>query len=257
MPEQAIPQHDPTPDTTHTDEPIVLVHGGNSGGWTWEGVTEHLPGRRVLTPDLPGYGERYDQVWPGLAGAADDLADLIGSQGSRGAHVVGLSLGGFVCIHLLHRHPEVVRSCIISGAALAGYSRIERLLIRPQVPLWHRRWYWAAQTPLFRIPADSRERFVTTASRPSLSTNRAMFDELAPGALPAGPFTYSGPVLAVTAEHDTRSVRRSFAPLRERLPQVRTWVAPKVHHAWSAENPELFARMIAAQVDTGQWAESR
>lgn len=235
-------------------ESIMFLHGGSSGAWTWSGVIEHLPGRHLLTPDLPGFGERHGEAWPGLDGAADDAAALIREHSVTGrAHVVGLSLGGFVAMHLLERHPQLAASCTISGSALLGYSRAERLLIAAQVPLWHRRWYWAAQAPLFRIPADSREQFVTTASRPRPATNRAMSAEVARHALPTGGLSYDGPVLAVAAEHDPASVRRAFAPLRAALPQTRTWIAPGMHHPWSAEDPELFAQMVAAQADGRHW----
>ncbi|WP_434966012.1 alpha/beta fold hydrolase [Janibacter indicus] len=122
-------------------------------GWTWEAQVTGMRDRHVLTPDLPGYGRRTDLNWPGAAGAADDIAELIRARGTDGrAHVVGLSLGGLVAVHLLHRHPDLVRTCTISGAAVTGYAWWERVLIGAQVPLWHRRWYWAAQAAAFRIP---------------------------------------------------------------------------------------------------------
>lgn len=52
-------------------ETIVFLHGGNVAGWMWQPQVELLPDRHLLTPDLPGYGERFAEQWPGLAGAAD------------------------------------------------------------------------------------------------------------------------------------------------------------------------------------------
>lgn len=233
---------------------IVFLHGGNVGGWMWQPQIELLPERHLLTPDLPGYGERYAEAWPGLAGAADDVAALIRERAASGrAHVVGLSLGGFVAIHLVHRHPDLVRSCTITGAALTGYSRLETLAVLAQVPLWRRRWYWAAQAAAFRIPTDERDEYVTLASRVSARTNREMAREVTGSSLPAGEFTYAGPLLTVTAEHETRSVRRSFQPLCARLPQTQTWIAPGMHHAWNVEDPALFTQMVTAMADTGSW----
>ncbi|MHA2788090.1 alpha/beta fold hydrolase [Corynebacterium sp. S7] len=235
-------------------ETIVFLHGGSSAGWTWLDVINHLPGRHMLAPDLPGYGERYAEDWPGLDGAADDVAELIRERAVAGrAHVVGLSLGGVVAIRLITRHPDVVLSCATTGAPVGGYSRVEKLVISPQVPLWHRRWYWALQAPLFRIPKDAQELFITTASRPSPRSNRAMFYEVVDKTLTESTIPFSGPVLAVTAEHETSSVRNAFPMLAEKLPQLQTWTAPKVHHAWSAEDPELFARMVQTFADTGKW----
>lgn len=239
---------------TRNGETITFLHGGSSAGWSWADVVDHLPGRHILTPDLPGYGERFAEAWPGVDGAADDVAQLIRERAVGGqAHVVGLSLGGIVAIRLITRYPELVLSCVTTGAPVMGYSRVEKLLISPQVPLWHRRWYWALQAPLFRIPKDARELFVTTASRPSPSSNRAMFNEVVGRTLTESTIPFSSPVLAVTAEHETSSISKAFPALGEKLPQLQTWTAPKVHHPWSAENPELFARMVRTFVDTGTW----
>lgn len=235
-------------------ETMLLLHGGNMAGWTWATQVEGLPDRHVLTPDLPGYGARTDVTWPGVAGAADDVADLVAARAIDGrAHVVGLSLGGLVAIQLLERHPDRVRSCTVSGAAASGYARWERLLIGAQVPLWHRRWYWAAQARAFRIEPDTRDLFAATASSASPATNRAMAREVMAGTMPAGPFTYTRPVLAVAAEHDSASVRRAFDALGSALPQLHTWEAPGMHHPWNVEDPDLFTRMIRTHADTGAW----
>lgn len=44
---------------------------------------------------------------------------------------------------------------------------------------------------------------------------------------------------------------RAFGPLRERVPQLQTWVAPGMHHPWSQQDPELFTRMVLAVADDG------
>ncbi|WP_026926916.1 alpha/beta fold hydrolase [Granulicoccus phenolivorans] len=240
-----------------TGETIVFLHGANMGGWTWLPQIELLSERHLLTPDLPGYASRAGERWPGLAGAADDIADRIRRDAVAGrAHVVGLSLGGFVAVHLLHRHPELVRSATVTGVALAGYSRAERVLIRPQVPLWQRRWYWWLQALPFGIPPDSREVFVDSATAASAQTNRAMFAEVAASGMPVGPFAYAGPVLAVSGQRESASIRRGFEPLQERLPQLQTWMAPGMHHPWSAEDPALFSAMVVSMADTGCWPDA-
>lgn len=84
-------------------------------------------------PDFPGYGRRTNEAWPGIAGAAADIAELIRTHAIDGkAHVVGLSLGGFVSVELLRHYPQLVRSCAISGSAVSGYARWERALICAQ-----------------------------------------------------------------------------------------------------------------------------
>lgn len=236
-------------------ETIVMLHGNSVAGWMWQPQVERLPDRHLLTPDLPGLGSRNAMVWPGMAAAADDVAELIRERAIDGrAHVVGLSLGGFVSVYLVQRHPELVRSCMVTGVALAGLGALERRLIGVQVPLWRRRWYWAAQARLFRIPDDGRALFVDAATGVRAETNRRTFEEVANGAMPPGRFEYDGPMLAISGEREPRSIRAGFAPLRAAVPQLRTWIAPGMHHPWSIEDPDLFSDVIVAHADTGAWA---
>ena len=60
-----------------TGETIVFLHGANAAGWTWLAQVDQLPERHLLTPDLPGFAGRAGENWPGVAGAADDIAGLI------------------------------------------------------------------------------------------------------------------------------------------------------------------------------------
>lgn len=238
----------------HRGETIILLHGNNTGGWMWEPQTERLPDRHLLTPDLPGLGERYQLQWPGMAGAADDVAGIIREHALGGtAHVVGLSLGGFVALHLLQRHPGLVRSAMVTGVAAAGLTRLERLLIPPQLPLWRRRWYWRAQAVAFRVPSDGRKLFVESAVRVAPETNRETYREVAASGMPAGRFEYSGPLLAMAGAKEQHSVRDAFPALRRALPQVQTWVVPGMHHPWNVEDPGLFTAVIREFVETGIW----
>lgn len=237
-----------------TDETIIFLHGGNMCGATWEGVAEHLPDRHLLMPDLPGYGDRAaNEDWPGLPAAADDIAELIRNEAHDGkAHVVGLSTGGFTALHLASRHPELVRSLCISGVAYDGYAPLQKAIISPQARLWHRRWYWSVISLPFRLPKAERADFVAMAASASPTTNQRLLRDVINGTQ-LEPFDYDGPFLAVAAQHEGAFVRKAFPSLRKLAPQLQTWIAPRMIHPWSAQNPELFARMVATFADTGRW----
>lgn len=232
----------------------VLIHGNSVANWMWQPQVERLHGRHLLTPDLPGFGTRVDTVWPGMPAAADDIANLIRERAiGRHAHIVGLSLGGFVATHLIQRHPELVRSCTITGVALAGLGRWERRIIAAQIPLWPRRWYWSAQAMAFGIPQDGRALFADTASRVLPETNRRIFREVAGAGMPRGPFSYDGPMLAVAGAREPHSVRDAFSVLHAAVPQLRTWIAPRMHHPWNIQDPDLFTAMITGHTDNDMW----
>ena len=91
---------------------IVFLHGLGVSGWMWhDQVTQLEQDYHCVVVDLPGNGESYLRPWHSFAETAAQVADLIRREAHGGqAHVVGLSLGGYVTLHLLTAHPEVVLS---------------------------------------------------------------------------------------------------------------------------------------------------
>lgn len=235
-----------------TGETIVLLHGGNVGNWMWEPQVERLAGRHVLTPDVIGFNTRAAEPWPGIAGAADDVAALIRQRAVDGrAHVVGLSMGAVIAVHLVARHPDLVRSCTVTGAMMVGVEGMQRRLAELQLRAWDRRWFWRMQSAMFRIPGDARERFIAAGMGVTAETARTMYREIFDGSMPEGRFAYTGPLLAIAGEHEAGDVRRAFPALREAAPQTRTWIAPRMRHVWSIQDPDLFTRTVLDVVDGG------
>jgi 2-hydroxy-6-oxonona-2,4-dienedioate hydrolase len=106
------------------EPPVVLLHGG-SGSWThW--TLNILPlvdaGRRVLVPDLPGFGDSAAPVAGGDADAivaplAESLRALTGGQA---VDLVGFSFGGMTAGMLLAEHPRLARRLVLVGAPAMG-----------------------------------------------------------------------------------------------------------------------------------------
>jgi 2-hydroxy-6-oxonona-2,4-dienedioate hydrolase len=100
--------------------PLVLLHGG-SGSWThW--LRNVLPlaasGRRVLVPDLPGFG---DSALPPGGGDVDVMpepleAGLAQLLGNTACDLMGFSFGGMTAGLLAHRFPARVLRLILIGA---------------------------------------------------------------------------------------------------------------------------------------------
>lgn len=111
-------------------EPLVLLHGG-SGSWAhWIRNVEALAaaGRRLLVPDLPGFGDSARP--PGgqdadaiVAPLADGLREL---AGEAPLDVAGFSFGGLTGALLAQAQPERVRRLVLVGAPGLGL-RADRL----------------------------------------------------------------------------------------------------------------------------------
>ncbi|BCR03804.1 alpha/beta hydrolase [Desulfuromonas versatilis] len=88
---------------------VLLVHGYplNRNMWSPQRAALAGAGFRVITPDLRGFGESEAPAEGySMARFADDLIALLDRLGIRRAAVGGMSMGGYVLLNLLERHPE-------------------------------------------------------------------------------------------------------------------------------------------------------
>jgi pimeloyl-ACP methyl ester carboxylesterase len=230
--------------------PVLLLHGGNVANWMWEPQVEALGDRLVVTPDLPGFGVRAREVWPGLPAVVDGIADRLGAlRVTTPVDVVGLSLGGAVGLHLAARHPQTIRSLFVTGAMVRPPGPVVKAAAKLQLRLWNARWFWRAQAAAFRLPADARSRYVEHGLSVSQATARGMFDDVTAGAVPDGLAEFTAPLLAVAGEREPRSIRASLRVIRDVAPHAEVRLAPGMHHIWNVEDVELFNATVRHWLD--------
>jgi pimeloyl-ACP methyl ester carboxylesterase len=133
--------------SSNTDKPvtIVLLHGALSDHREWDAVAPYLADFHLLIPDLPLHSLSKDVGPLSISFAADRTASLIEKHAHEGrAHVVGLSLGGYVAMEVIGRHPGLVATAFVSGAAPVSGLRL-RLLEWPSMAYY-------AQLGLMHLP---------------------------------------------------------------------------------------------------------
>jgi pimeloyl-ACP methyl ester carboxylesterase len=98
---------------------VVLVHGLGGAASNWVELAPLLARtRRVLALELPGHGGSSPlAAAPNLNPFADRLAGVLEQESVMGATVVGHSFGGSVALRLAMRHPRLVGSLVLAGAA--------------------------------------------------------------------------------------------------------------------------------------------
>lgn len=110
---------------TEATSSLVCIHGAFANSTTWKKASPHLTSYHLILPDLPEHG-RSRKAFPTftLEDAADQVAILIRSKCKNGrARLVGLSLGAWVALEILTRHPDVVDD----DAILSGFNRFPEL----------------------------------------------------------------------------------------------------------------------------------
>lgn len=99
--------------------PMLLIQGlgADSGSW----LLQRFPfgaHHRCLAPDNRGVGRSDKPAGPyDLEVMAADLVAVLDAEGIESAHVVGVSMGGILAQILAVRHPERVRSLVLSCTA--------------------------------------------------------------------------------------------------------------------------------------------
>lgn len=230
---------------TGTGPALVLLHGLGVSSWMWDDQVAALCNRfQCVTVDLPGNGASHAQRWESFAATAHEIAGVVADVSEDGAaHVVGLSLGGYVTLALLAAHPDRVHSALVSGVTAAPLSPawLYGPLVRLNVRLMRRPAFMGVSARMMGIPAEARAAMAADAARLAPGTGEQVYAELMDYRSPElGPA--ADRLLAVAGDKEVRSVRTGLADLT--AAGITTATVPDAHHAWNAEHPELFSRMV-------------
>jgi pimeloyl-ACP methyl ester carboxylesterase len=106
-------------------EPLLLVEGLGQSMWAWrEQVPVFARRFRTIAFDTRGTGRSAVPAEPyGIPDLADDAARILDG---RAAHIVALSMGGYVSLTLALARPELVRSLVLVGTGAGGPERVPR-----------------------------------------------------------------------------------------------------------------------------------
>ncbi|RYV50670.1 alpha/beta fold hydrolase [Pengzhenrongella frigida] len=247
--------------------PLVLLHGYPVDHRMWDDVVDLLPGdRTVVAPDLPGLGVSPSgqdvaaalgrPAEPSLETAADAVAATLRAAGIDRAVVAGLSMGGYVAMALVERHPDLVAGLGLldtkSTADDAG-ARANRLRVAAAVQadatvdaVLGMRRALLGETSLVQEPdlVDRLERWIRSQGPGGIAwSQRAMAVRPDRTDVLAG---FGGPALVVIGAEDTVTPLAAAQHLVGALPQAELVVVPRAGHLTSVENPEPVAAALDA-----------
>ncbi|BCM18963.1 alpha/beta fold hydrolase [Mesorhizobium sp. J8] len=100
------------------EPPLLLIHGFTDTSRSFSLLAPHLPGRRLIMPDLRSHGASQAGEGCGVADFAADIAGLVRRLRLDRPVVVGHSLGGMVSIALAAQYPELIGGMVILASTL-------------------------------------------------------------------------------------------------------------------------------------------
>jgi pimeloyl-ACP methyl ester carboxylesterase len=230
---------------------IMFLHGVGTSGWMWEKQTAALDDFHCLNVDLPGHGKSHHLAWVSLADTADQLGAIIQTRATNGrAHLVGLSLGGYLALVLLERHANVVDHVVISGVTAAPWPN--RMFLKAQIwlftTLMKRRRLVSLQARALRLSPDSQADFSENLLAMSADTYRLIAQEAAAYQVPDLLQFVSVPTLITAGGRESKIITQSVEMIPRLMPNAQGRIAPGLGHGWNVQAPELFNAMVRAWI---------
>ena len=241
-----------------TGRPLVLLHAFPLSATMWLEQRDGLASEcRVITPDQRGFGgSPLGDDPPSLDVAADDVAELLDRLDLEQVVLGGLSMGGYVAMALLRRHPERVAALILADtkasadpdAAKANRERIAAAVEGDE-----------HSTVLVDDVLPALLGSTSTSSRPLVSGRvRGLVQSAPPAAvawaqraMAARPDSFDTlrsfdrPALVVVGQEDVLSPPADAEAMAEALPRGRLVVMPEAGHLTAVETPEAFNAQVA------------
>ena len=108
--------------------PLIFLHGFCESSNIWKGLSKVLSDQfRVVCPDLPGFGKSsLPQIDFSLAEIGDKIVDWSRSIGINKCIVIGHSLGGYISLEILRKHPDFVNAIGLFNSSAFKDSKEKR-----------------------------------------------------------------------------------------------------------------------------------
>ncbi|GFE51723.1 3-oxoadipate enol-lactonase [Roseobacter cerasinus] len=230
---------------------ITCLHAVGISSWMWQRVIAQLPEYRVLLIDLPGHGESRDTPWVSLPDTADLVAAAIRSDvDTSPVHLTALSLGSYVGLHLVLRHPDLCTSALLSGIhpGQMPNRRMMKLLSAIMAPLAPRPAF-ARRTARMMGAAVDVEGFVAAAGQTRASAFRRATNDVLDFDCTTLPAQTGTRLAFVAGSREHMLIRDGLDVFSARFAGSITAVAPGLGHGWAGEDPALFAQFLRAHIE--------
>lgn len=245
--------------------PLVLLHAFPVTSLMWPAQARSLADvAYVITPDQRGfgrspmYGAGEDRAAPpSLTQVADDLAALLDRLSLESVVLGGVSMGGYVVMEMLRRHPERIRAIALIDTKMeadSGEARAGRLAMAETVLRQDSSWEVVEKVvPNLLGPTTLRERanvpYRVGFMAGSAAPESVAWAQRAMAARPDSTETLRGadvPALVVVGDEDAISPPPMAEAMAQTLPQADLVVVRGAGHLSPIEAPEAVSGALRA-----------
>lgn len=234
--------------------PVIFINGllSDTNSWVFQRpvFAEHF---RVLLYDCRGQGQSDKPAGPySTALHAQDLLALLDGLQIPQAHIVGLSNGGTIAMHLAAHHPERVARLVLADTFAYTDSLMESKL---------QSWLQALEAGGLLLRFDIATPWIW--GRTFLATNRALLDTMRSSAAQANPDavralissgkgydirdhlkSVQAPALVLVGEEDVLTPPWYAREVAAALPDAQLVVVPQAGHAITLEQADIFNALV-------------
>ena len=232
---------------------VIFLHGAGMTGMMWDMVAERLSQYHCIAPDLPGHGASNHLKLESLQHAASLVADVIREHGGGHAHVVGLSLGGYIGLELVATYPEVVQNLVVSGVTTRPLPMMTRMMVGVMsmvFPILRSKFVLQNQAKMMQLEGEAKDYYIHSFRQMKREVMSVIQRDVNNYTLPSALATNTLPVFAVAGEHEQELVHIGLRDMVDLIPHSQAAIVPDVHHAWAGEAPDVFATMLEGWVES-------
>ncbi|MBI3194748.1 MAG: alpha/beta fold hydrolase [Ignavibacteriae bacterium] len=238
--------------------PIVFIHGFPFSKEMWKPQIEALKEKYFLISyDVRGHGK--SEVGDGqytIELFVDDLIDLLDALKLRQIVLVGLSMGGYIALRTIERHPERICALVLCDTKSEADTNENKIKRASQIKIIKAKGLKTFSEGFLKAVFDEQ----TFSTNPeAINLIRKIINTNPPNgvcgtliALAARTDTTESlpkihvPTLILVGEHDALTLPSSAQAMKEKIPNSELHIIPNAAHMSNLENPELFNQYLTS-----------
>lgn len=221
---------------------LLCIHGWPMSSATFSNLADALPHINVVSPNLPGFGGTPDDGFDhSLDAYADYICEIAVGLPSP-VHLLGLSMGGKIAMHIAARRPDWLTSLILLAPSYPDATIVPPDALNSQLSAFAD---VGALTALMSDWANDVEPLVTWAQLASRDAYAWWLTDGRPADIANVVGEISAPTLVLHGENDPlRTVDLLQTTIIDRLPNGELQVVTGASHCIHLDQPHITAGIL-------------